>query len=83
MAGISNAELKALKSRSRKHFTDDEIEVALKYQFDNPKLTLEQVADKFNMTAQTLGFRRDKLIAKRGIKMEPEAAAPAAKKASK
>lgn len=70
--GITNDELATLKQRSRKRFTDAYIEDALKYQYDHPDLTLEEVADKFNMTSQTLGFRRDKLLRERGIKVTAE-----------
>lgn len=73
---ITNAELKDLATRSRKRFTDAQIEVALKYMVDHPKSTLEEAADKHGMTAQTLGTRRKKLLEKRGIKVED----PGAKK---
>jgi transposase-like protein len=67
MAGITDADLKALKIRSRKRFSDEQIAEALQYMVDNPGVTMEETAEKFNMTSQTLGFRRDRLIEKRGI----------------
>lgn len=77
---ISDDQLKSLKSR-RKRFTDEEIEVALKYMLDNPTCTLQEAAKKHNMTAQTLGQRRDQLITKRAASKAPEPAAePAAAK---
>lgn len=67
---LSDDQLKSLKSR-RKRFTDEQIETALKYMLDNPTCTLQEAAKKFDMTAQTLGQRRDLLIVKRAAAKAP------------
>ena len=74
---LSDDQLKSLKSR-RKRFTDEQIETALKYMIDNPTCTLQEAAKHFDMTAQTLGQRRDLLIAKRAQSKAPAPAPEAA-----